>query len=430
MLKPALMILLALGFLAAGCASTGSDRVTGEEDGESQSGASRTVYLTLSQQENSTLGGTVRRIGEISTTNLVLLCGGGERPIPPVSFRRANTKKVARKLQEISGYLVQECPSYSFIYPYGYNQLEAISLAGKIEPALADINVDVAFGENMPLYWTFSWLSHVLGVTIIADNAVAEAKCGELTLSNVPLGDALEAIAKSARLVQFEVESTNEYIFFRTSDNISEKNQLLNPDPLDEHQEALLNKRINLLLPDLPVNPNKIDLPEGAQSLEAVRDVLEAQLGVRVVFEPELGILPINPAVMKNVRMRTALDLLIRQWLVPDFGYYVFEDIVCICKRTTTFDQLKEKMRPKPVVPTPAPEPAPPPTPAPEPTPEPTPPPAPAPEPTPKPTPPPTPAPTPEPAPEAAPEPTPAPTSAPEPAPEPPPEPVPPPATP
>jgi len=65
----------------------------------------------------------------------------------------------------------------------------------------------------------------------------------------------------------------------------------------------------------------------------AVLDSLSQQLGILVVAEKGLEDLPVNPVVLNNVRVQTAMDLLIRQWLIPDFGYQVAGDRIVIRRR-------------------------------------------------------------------------------------------------
>ncbi|NJL72818.1 MAG: hypothetical protein HC888_15280 [Candidatus Competibacteraceae bacterium] len=64
--------------------------------------------------------------------------------------------------------------------------------------------------------------------------------------------------------------------------------------------------------------------------LEAVLPALTAQLGILVEASPEARDLPVNPCVLPGVRLRTALDLLVRQWPLPRYGYEVLPDRILI----------------------------------------------------------------------------------------------------
>ncbi len=61
----------------------------------------------------------------------------------------------------------------------------------------------------------------------------------------------------------------------------------------------------------------------GASTLGEVLEGLSEQIGVPVTADARMLRLPVNPAVMTDVRIATVLELLIRQWLVPEFAYAV-----------------------------------------------------------------------------------------------------------
>ena len=48
---------------------------------------------------------------------------------------------------------------------------------------------------------------------------------------------------------------------------------------------------------------------------------MSEQLGLTVTSDAGMRRLPVNPVVMRKVPIETVLELIIRQWLVPEFGY-------------------------------------------------------------------------------------------------------------
>jgi hypothetical protein len=280
------------------------------------------------------LGETVRQIGEKAGGGLVLMHGIETRPLAPLRFRQAGYPAVAKRLAREADVAFQECSGYFFLYDADprHAPLREVTVTGKTDPAFYGISAAVVLSAGTTLSNAFKVLSQVLGVTVVADNAVADARCGELTLGDIPLPDILEALLKSARVYSFEVDSTEEYIFIRSPRNVGlHVPALVNPELLDDHQNAFLESRVNVLLPlsSRAAQPS-IKMGTGARPLSEMLEPLSGQLGVRVVAERGLEVLPVNPVSFHGVRVRTALDLIIRQWLVSEIGYQVLPDRIVI----------------------------------------------------------------------------------------------------
>ncbi len=288
--------------------------------------------LTL-RVESSTLGDVVREVGETNGGNLVLMSGLERRRTNQLSWRRATLSKVATDIAAQGGLAVQELSSYYFLFAPGYEPLVEVSLAGRLDPAYATKRIDVAFGSGIKLFTVLAWMGYALDLSIVADNSVAESRCGEMALQQVPLESALEAVLKSARVVAYDVESTDEFIFFRNPDNRNPTSVLLNPEPPDDNQTQTMNRRVQVVLPHAPTPNRPLEMQTTAVPLTAILDSLSQQLGILVVAEQGLEDLPVNPVVLNNVRVQTAMDLLIRQWLVPDFGYQITSDRIVIRRR-------------------------------------------------------------------------------------------------
>ena len=171
--------------------------------------------------------------------------------------------------------------------------------------------------------------------TIIADNAIAAAQTGELALDTLPLDAALEAILQSARVPSgvFQLESTEEFVFIRSVENRHPETLLRLGNGLTQVPPSL-ERRVDLILPNGSGDGSSSRVDTDARPLRSVLASLSEQLGMRVEIDHALSQLPVNPLTMNNVRIRTAMDLLIRQWLRPDFVYEVTDTGLRIRART------------------------------------------------------------------------------------------------
>lgn len=339
-----ILTFVALGAaLSAGCASTG-----GETPGEESvlpavmtppPPAAVTGRVTM-KQDQTTLGYVVRLLGEQTGGGIVLVNGLEDRVVGPFEFNQTPMDEVAGQLAIMTGSAVEFGPYYQFLYPPGYESLVNISLQGQIPPSLNQNTEGIAFGTGLPLHMLFVWIGYARGITIVPDHLIADARSGELAIGDAPLDASLEGILKSARLVSFAVESTDEYIFIRAASNRSAGSQLLNPDALDRSRRRFLEKRVTVTLPRQ--ESDTIEMQKGAVKLGTVLASLTAQLGVRVEAERTLHDLPVVPAYYHDLPVGTILDLLIRQWPVPAFGYHVLADRIVIATRPDQTDLLSD----------------------------------------------------------------------------------------
>ena len=290
--------------------------------------------VTFSQPAG-TLGDTIGRLSEEVGGSLVLMNGIEGRRVDSLAFKDAKFSTVVERLAEMTRCKCQAFPDYWFMYLEGYELVLDVTVADKLDPAYAQYTAGMAFGPETPLYGAFALLGDSLGITIVADNIVAEARCGALTLARIPLQDGLDALLKSARLLPtaFQVESTPEYIFLFATQNVTPASALLNPETLTPEQNALLDKKVDVALPAPPEDPQHGQMAIGATPLAKVLETLSASLGVKVGIEPGLDDLPVNPCALHQVRVRTAMDLLIRQWYQPEFGYRLANDQIIIERR-------------------------------------------------------------------------------------------------
>ena len=322
--------------LVAGCASTGKKPKPEREKPSAETGRQR---VTLEQAGGYSLDQTVRRVGEEYGGGLVVMNGVGDRILGPLAVKDAGINKLAIQLAEDTECAYQETPHYYFLYPAsppGYESLLNLSVQPSLDARYAGLTVSMAFGDNTELFNVFAVLSRNLGVTIVGDAAVAESGCGELALTEVPLWAGLDALLKSARVSPefLEVDSTPEYIFFSTAGNPNPRSALLNESELSAEQLALLDRPVTVILPEPPASGAGISFHRGGRQLHLVQETLSRQLGMPVVVQPDLEKIPINPCVMNNVRVRTAMDLLIRQWLSASYGYELRDGSIVIRRKS------------------------------------------------------------------------------------------------
>lgn len=289
--------------------------------------------VTLDQEE-STLGETVRKIGQQSGGGLVLAFGLESIELPALKFSQANYETVAQKLATLSKSALQNCSTYYFLMKPGTEVLRDVSLLGKLHPRYDNERAGLRIGAGTRVYTALALLNEATNANVVADNAIADVRCGELALPEIPVQYGIEAILKSAQIIQFEAESTDEYIFIRYNLNDSRQDTLLNRAQLDERQLNYLEQRVSVALPEPSRRNNDRAIIAGAMPLYEVVDTLSEQLGITVVAERSMREFPVNPMVLKNVRIETAMNLLIRQWPVGEFGYQFTHDRLVIRRMT------------------------------------------------------------------------------------------------
>jgi hypothetical protein len=289
--------------------------------------------VTLKQKEG-TLGEAVRHIGQESGGGLVLAFGLESVALPALSFNQANYETVAQKLAGLSNSALQNCSTYYFLMKPGTESLRDVTLLGKLSPRYESMRVGFSFGAGTRVFTALALINEATGANVVADNAIADVRCGELALGELPIQYGLEAVLKSAQVVAFEVESTEEYIFLRYNQNDSLQDTLLNRHQIDDRQAKYLPTKVSVFLPEAPKRDNDRPIIAGAKPLRDVLETLSNQLGIQVVAERSMLDFPVNPLVLKDVRVQTAMNLIIRQWPVGEFGYQFAHDRFIIRRMT------------------------------------------------------------------------------------------------
>lgn len=318
-----LTCLLAISLACVGCATpagrTGSD--AGQAAHEPTAGARPPVTLTSAHQQP--LGSLARVLADEVGGGLVVMKGLEDLPVPPL--QHANTPFVGFVSQMATALRlnVQETPSYLFLYPEGYEALTNVSFEGLLDPAYDGVSAALAFGFDTPVFEAFALLGDALGITLVSDNIIGDALCGSMNVAEGPLHHGLDAVLKSARVPQDQivVESTPDYIFVRAVQNTTRSSTIIGGDVLSEAENKVLDTRVSVVVPPLTRGEGQLMIPRGATPLGSVLGSLSEQLGVPVAVSTGLEALPVNPTILNNVTVRTAMDLLIRQWPVPEFGY-------------------------------------------------------------------------------------------------------------
>lgn len=278
------------------------------------------------------LGDMMRAFGEATDGAFVLMSGLEEHAVPAVNYKTASYEQVIADFSKAVNASYTHTPFYYLILPQQYEALETVSLADTLDAKYRELRVGAIFGAKTNLYVLFSALSKSLGITIVADNYIAESRCGELHLPELPLATILEAILQSARIGPdaFVIENTPEYIFIRAPKNESAASVCLNTDALDAEKQAILDRKVSLIMPEAPDDKADVVLVSEPFPLQEALFPLTEQLGLEIVARRELADVPINPCVINNVRLSTALNLLIRQWPLARFGWELQTDRILI----------------------------------------------------------------------------------------------------
>ncbi|MBI1320817.1 MAG: hypothetical protein GC168_17980 [Candidatus Hydrogenedens sp.] len=268
------------------------------------------------------LSEAVREIGKQQAGGIVLMHGLGYETLPEVAWKNTAFDAALADIEGKTGLLAEATPYYTFLYPAGYEALLGTDMTPQAHPSLWNASASIALADGAVLASALAFLSHTTGVTFVADNAIAEARAGELWLPEAPATVLLDALLKSARVPVsgVKVESGDGYLFLHT--DRPQPETLLNGTLLTPVQQNWLNEAVTVYLPEAP-SGGRLPLAFEPKPLAEMAPVLARQLGAQVTFERGLEDLPVNQCALLNLPRSRVLDLLIRQWLVPRFGYEV-----------------------------------------------------------------------------------------------------------
>ncbi len=334
--RTAIRPVLWLAVLALCACSTSANKDAPSREHSSDAPVSKPVFSPVTfTREMSPAGEMLRAFGEQAGGGFVLMSGLEERTMSKVDFHREPYEQAVARFAEILDCTFTHTPYYYFILPPAYKALEMVSLADNLDARYTDMTVSAVFGAKTDLYVVFAALSESLGVTIVADNFITESYCGELHLPEAPLAVVLEAILQSARFSPdtLRLESTPDYIFLYAAQNENKASLRLDTGPLTAEQQALLDKEVSLSLPIVPEDKEGLLFSALPIPLHEALYPLSEQLGIEVTAQRQLGDIPINPVVFKRLRLETAMDLLLRQWPLAQFGWELQTDRILIRER-------------------------------------------------------------------------------------------------
>ncbi len=288
--------------------------------------APRKTTVTLAQGERS-LFETIRSVGKSFGGNLVAMRGIGQKIVPPLSLHKTPYRRYAEALARGTGVMLHRAGPYYFLYPdERYAPLLDLSLAGQLPPRYDEMRLSLALGDGTRLFNALAMISNSLGVSLVADNAVADARCGEMVLTDVSLRVCLEALLQSARIQPggITVHRGTSYVFFAMRGRTRPDTYLIGPEPAPGTPlaEAFV-RETHLAMPRRVPRGAAMPVYEGAVSLGGVLNALSSQLGFPVEARGDAAQLPVNPFVLHGVSAREALDLLVGQWLTDEYGYSV-----------------------------------------------------------------------------------------------------------
>ncbi len=310
--------------LFLGCFAV-ADHAAAQDRGERKASKPKRGKVTL-HLDQGPLSFVARQAAEAKGGGIVLMNGIASRMAGPFDFGKDDWDEITDALAEAASCKVSRGKHYNFLYPSdepAYTTLADFTLGEAVDSKLAARKTTFHFGSDIPLYNALALLGHTLGVTLVADNAVADTLSGEVILADAPLGEVLDALCKSARISRetVAVEGDSGHVFIRSVDNVSKQDLLTNEQGLDAAARERLDAKVNVSLPAPPKDSTRFEAAEGPVTLASALATLSAQLGVTVTADRGLEKLPVNPVVMRDIPVRTAINLLIRQWPVPKFAW-------------------------------------------------------------------------------------------------------------
>lgn len=278
------------------------------------------------------VGDVLRAFGEQQGGGFVLMSGLEERAVSAIQIKQDSYEDAMRKFAEAISCACVSNPWHYTILPADYTHLQELNIGDSLHERYRPLRAQAVFGAKTPLYVVFAALSANLNLTILADNYIAEARCGEIHLPDAPLEAILEAVLLSARIApeSLAVESTEQYIFFKDTKNESSASMQLSADNLTEAQQALLNRPASLVLPGVSdKTAESIFALEPVPLREALQPITD-QLGVPLAVQKRLADVLINPCVFNEVPLSIVFDLILRQWPMPVAGWELRPDGVLI----------------------------------------------------------------------------------------------------
>lgn len=290
-------------------------------------------HVTLKEESSNTLNAVVRRIGAEAGGSAVVMNGAGEKALPPFSLEHVPYAELMKTLADYTKNKCLETPHYFFFYPEDYQVLCDLNIDDAQLPArYKEARLDLSVGDYTLLYNALALASYSLDLTIVADNALAENQTGECAFHQAPLPRVLTGLLQSARIAPGAIfsDATEEYLFLGTKGTQSAASSLIGETVLDDAAKKRLAQTVSVALPKEPEPGKPFEFYRAPQKLKDALPTLSAQLGVTVKADKRLLDFPVNPCIMRKLSLRSALNLLVRQWPLDKFGYEITADGILI----------------------------------------------------------------------------------------------------
>ncbi len=271
--------------------------------------------------EKISLGLILREMNQKDAASLVLMNGLENIQVNITELEGLSSEQ---KLSTIlSKYTLTQFKTkyYTFILDPKYQALNTLNLDNLIPKPYTKAKVNMALGADTPLFSALALLSHSTGLTLVADQAMGDALCGELSFSETPLPKALEALLQSARVQPsaLSITGNKDYVLLHSSQH--ELRTQSSRGTFSPSMQKELDEKCSIALLFYTPSENNIHSPLGASKLHTVLSELSIQLGIPIKAEGKVRYLPVNPMVLNNVTRRQALDILTHQWMLPIFVY-------------------------------------------------------------------------------------------------------------
>jgi len=272
------------------------------------------------------LGLTIKQAAAQMGANLVLMNGLETTPFNETTFEKATEEELCEQIALQARLEMKEMGSYRFFYPMEYASLVNSKSNGQWPSEYTENKFGLSFGADTPLAFILATLGKSLGMTFLADHTISGSLCGEIAIAEATVPDALSALLLSARIPSESIrfETSADAIFVHSARNLKRPNYRIQGTTATNDGALTENCTINLL--DNGFDHSK--LGTGFKKLSEIAGVLSEQLGYTIEYDPSLRDFPVTPMYMHNIPRKVALELILWQWPVPQFGYSIEKNAV------------------------------------------------------------------------------------------------------
>ena len=265
------------------------------------------------------LGLTIRMAATQIGANWVLMNGIEATPFMELAVKKATEAEISEEIATRAKLEMLEMGSYRFFYPKDYSSLISTLKTADWTSDDSENKIGLSFGADTPLSSILAALGQSLKMTIVADQTISESLSGEISINEAGVREALSGLFLSARipLDSIQLDTSDEHIFVHSIRNPMRANYQITPMS-EEHKQKLTERctinLINEIVDDSGLNARYKKLSEVAQQISK-------QMDIPIEYDPTMKDFPITPMYIHDTTRQQALELLVRQWPVPQFGY-------------------------------------------------------------------------------------------------------------